>query len=189
MKRYLRLGSTIAIVLILNLCSGDIATAQTDTASTSVPLAEIVKKYLQSKDWKYAEVESKIEGKTIYKIGFQGKNINWTSYAMTKEKQQFFYFYSVLKNNVPEDKRAEVAEFLHRANYNLIIGNFEIDFSDGEVRFKTSIDVEGGTLTDTMIKNMIQPNLSKIDEYSTGLMKVIYGDLSPEKAIREIEEN
>jgi len=35
-----------------------------------------------------------------------------------------------------------VNEFLTRANYGLNIGNFEMDFQDGEIRFKTAIDVE-----------------------------------------------
>jgi hypothetical protein len=31
-------------------------------------------------------------------------------------------------------ERAPPAEFITRANYGLIIGNFELDFEDGEIR-------------------------------------------------------
>ena len=43
----------------------------------------------------------------------------------------------------PEEMRVPMAEFLTRANYGLRIGNFEMDFEDGEVRYKSSVDFEG----------------------------------------------
>ena len=48
---------------------------------------------------------------------------------------------------VAEEQRQIVAELLARINYGLNIGNFELDMTDGEIRYKTSIDVEGGELT------------------------------------------
>lgn len=43
----------------------------------------------------------------------------------------------------PENKRLAVAEILTRANLGMIIGNLELAFVDREIRYKTSIDVEG----------------------------------------------
>jgi len=43
-------------------------------------------------------------------------------------------------------------KFLTRANYGMMIGNFEMDFTDGEIRYKTSIDVEGDKLSSALIK-------------------------------------
>jgi ankyrin repeat protein len=43
---------------------------------------------------------------------------------------------------VPEDRRASVADLMARANYDLQnkqLGNFEMDFKDGELRYKTSV--------------------------------------------------
>ena len=56
------------------------------------------------------------------------------------------------------------------------IGNFELDFDDGEIRYKTSIDVEGGELIDKMIDNLLRANLTTTDRYFGGLMELIYGD-------------
>ena len=56
----------------------------------------------------------------------------------------------------------------------------------GELRFKTSIDVEGGQLTSTMVKNLVYTNLAVMDQYLPGLKKVIDG-MEPEKAIAEVE--
>lgn len=54
--------------------------------------------------------------------------------------------------NVPEDRRLALAEFLTRANYGLFIGNFEMDWQDGEVRYKTSIDVAGDRLSTALVQ-------------------------------------
>jgi len=39
---------------------------------------------------------------------------------------------------IPEEHRLKMAEFISRANYGLILGNFEIDFLAGELRFKAA---------------------------------------------------
>ena len=83
--------------------------------------------------------------------------------------------------------RGLAAEYLTRANYGLSIGNFEMDFEDGEVRYKTSIDVEGGELTQGMIKNLVYSNCATTDRYLHGLMKVVYGNADPASAVRDAE--
>ena len=85
------------------------------------------------------------------------------------------------------DRRLVAAEFLTRANYALPLGNFEMDFEDGEVRFKNSIDFEGETLTDALIHNTLYPATSVATRYFPGLLRVVFGDLNPRDVIREIE--
>jgi hypothetical protein len=81
-----------------------------------------------------------------------------------------------------------VAEFITRANYGLRIGNFELDFDDGEVRYKSSLDFEGLALTPELIRNTIYPAVQTIDRYLPGLMSVFYASKSPAEAIAEVEE-
>lgn len=87
----------------------------------------------------------------------------------------------------PEEKRPAIAEALTRANYGLPIGNFEMDFADGEVRYKASIDVEGGQLAPLMVTNLIDASLTTCEIYYPALLRVINDDVSPEAAIREVE--
>ncbi|MBC7340390.1 MAG: YbjN domain-containing protein [Firmicutes bacterium] len=96
-------------------------------------------------------------------------------------------FYSVCPVNVPEGKRLAVAEYLTRANYGLVIGNFEMDFRDGEVRYKTSIDVEGAEIAPALVRNLVYANVITMDRYLPGLLGVIYGNLTPEQAIAQVE--
>jgi hypothetical protein len=110
-------------------------------------------------------------------------------YAQVVEDEETaqFIFYSVCPVNVPENKRLSVAEFITRANYGLLIGNFELDLVDGEVRFKTSIDVKDDRLSSALFQPLVYTNVVMMDRYLPGIMAVIYGGVSPENAIAQIE--
>src|SRR5829696_3263734 len=53
----------------------------------------------------------------------------------------------VRPGKVAEVHRTAMAVRLARINYGLVLGNFVIDLSDGEVRFKASIDFGGAEPT------------------------------------------
>ena len=147
------------------------------------PILEAVAGFLTDDDWAFHQ----LEGKTILSMGFNGENGSWRSYAQSKEDRERFIFYSVMESKVPEKKRQAVAEFITRANYGMIIGNFEMDFFDGEVRYKTSVDVEGGVLAPKMIKSLIYANVLMMDKYLPGIMSVIYAGTDPAEAVSGIE--
>jgi hypothetical protein len=147
-------------------------------------LFEAVVDYLTEDDWKFNVVKDD----TALMLSFRGEAGSWQCFATVDEEKQWFTFYSILPSNVAEEKRVEIAEFITRANYGLVIGNFEMDYGDGEVRYKTSVDVEGGELTPKMIENLMRANLMTMDRYFTGLMGVLYGDRDPAEAIAEMEE-
>ena len=130
---------------------------------------------------------SQLEEQTILRTGFRGDSGEWTCYAQAQEEQERFIFYSVCPIKVPEEKRSAMAEFLTRANYGMIIGNFEMDFSDGEIRYKTSIDVEDDRLNAALLQNLVYANVSTMDRYLPGIMGLTYGDVSPAQAIAQVE--
>jgi hypothetical protein len=129
-----------------------------------------------------------MEGASVLSMGFSGKNGKWQCFAQAREAQQQFVFYSVLPINVPPEKRQKVAELITRINYGMVIGNFEMDFDDGEVRYKTSVDVEGAELTPPMIRQMVYANIIITDRYLSAIMRAIYSDITPLEAIAEADE-
>src|SRR5262249_32831943 len=139
--------------------------------------------YLTEDDWKFTV----LEGDGAFVLSFRGKSGSWQCFGRADEEKECFSFYSILPPHASEDKRGGVAEFVTRANYGLIIGNYELDRRDGQVRYKTSIDIEGGELTHKMVENLIYANLTTMDDYFPGFMAVMYGDKDPEEVITEIE--
>jgi hypothetical protein len=155
----------------------------TEEIASEKDIFEEIVNFFQKEDWQF----QKIPGESTLRLAFQGKNGRWDCYAKVREQQQQFAFYSICPNNAPENKRMAVAEFISRANYGMIIGNFELDFTDGEIRYKTSIDVEGDRLSFALIKRLVYANVTMMDEYLPGIMSVIYGNVEAGEAIAQIE--
>lgn len=144
---------------------------------------EAVKGFFVEDDWKFYEMDDA----PVLMMTFSGKNGRWTCYAQARETQEQFVFYSVCPINTPPEKTAQVVEFITRANYGMIIGNFELDYNDGEIRYKTSIDVEGTDFPPQLVKQVVYANVVVLDRYLGGLMRVIYADASPADEIAKIE--
>ena len=141
--------------------------------------------FMEAEEWKY-EI---LEGETVIRFHYRGSAGRVLCYGDVEEDKDWLIFYSYLPVNAPMDHLHEMAEFITRANRGMRIGNFELDFDDGEIRYKTSIDVEGGELTHKMIDNLLRANLSTMNRYFPGMMKLIYGDTrSPAELVREIEQ-
>lgn len=126
--------------------------------------------------------------KQVLRMPFKGKNGSWQCFAKTREETREFIFYSMAPFKVPEDKRPAIAEFICRANYGLVLGNLELDFNDGEVRYKTSIDIENSILTLDLVKNMVDSNIYTFDRYLPGFTAILDKNMAPVEAIVQVEE-
>ncbi len=143
---------------------------------------ETVAEYFVAQNW---PVQLMAREGTL-KTGFRGHNGQWncTAYAFPEFEQ--FVFYSVAPVLVPAERRAAACEFIARVNHGLHIGNFEIDLETGEIRYKTSIDVEGSQLTVPLVRQLVTANVSTMDRYLPGL-KQVAASVDPAVAIADIE--
>jgi hypothetical protein len=139
--------------------------------------------FFTSDDWQFV----KIQGEPALRLMFGGQNGKWTCLAKARTDRAQFVFYSICPVSVPESKRLALAEFIARANYGTIIGNFELDFVTGEIRYKTSIDISGSSLAYSQIKQLVYANVMMVDEYLPGIRAVIDNSTEPKNAIASIE--
>ena len=148
-------------------------------------LLDAVIGYLRADEWPF----DMVKGENAVHVLFQGEHAQFNCFCEAREEQQQFLFYSLCPVTIPEHKRQEMAEYITRANFDMAIGNFEMDFVDGELRFKTSIDVEGSQLTPELLKPLLYANVLMMDQYLPGMMAIIYADKSPEDAIKQVEDD
>ncbi|MBB4638538.1 YbjN domain-containing protein [Longimicrobium terrae] len=120
-------------------------------------------------------------------LSIHGKHAVYTIFFFANEDSRVLRSYVRCPFLVPEEQRAPMAEALTRANYGLPLGNFEMDYSDGEVRFKTSVDVEGGRLVPLMVRNMLGASLAVCDRYYPAFMRVMHAGDEPADAIERVE--
>jgi hypothetical protein len=146
-------------------------------------ILDALTEFFRADGWNF----SQLEGRTTLIMTVNGAHGTYTFFAQAREEQEQVAVYSVYGVKASEAKRVEAMEYITRANYGLIIGNFEMDLSDGEVRYKTSLDVEGETLTPGLIRLLVAANVATADRYLPGFMLVLYGNRSAADAIHEIE--
>lgn len=144
---------------------------------------DVIKAFFTEDEWPMRELDDQ----TALNTGFSGDNGQWNCRARADETREQFLFYSYAPKHAPYEVRQLMAEFLTRANYGLLIGNFEMDFNDGEVRYKTSIDVENDRLTVALVKSLVYANVLTMDRYLPGIEAVIDGQFTPAQAIRMVE--
>lgn len=144
---------------------------------------ELLTKFLDTDEW----YPRRIDGKYAFSMTYSGKNGDFRCYAIIRVDLEEFLFYAVSPVKAPEHVHGAISEFLTRANYGLRIGNFELDYSDGEIRYKSSLDFESQALTQELIRNAIYPAVHTMDRYLPGLLRVSFGGATPLEAIEEVE--
>lgn len=151
--------------------------------SRNAPIFNTVVSFLQANNLQFA----KAEDVTILWFRVKGSNTEWTCYAYSKELERQLVLYSVFPYKVKPYKLAAIAEFVARVNYDMMLGNFELNFDTGEVRYKTSVDLGLHIFERTTLQSLMEANFACMDTYFEGLMKIIYGSISPEEVIKAIE--
>lgn len=144
---------------------------------------EVVARFLADDEW----YPQPLDGTTAFRCGFNGQSGKFRVIVHVNIELEQLYVYVYAEANVPHEARSEVAEFLTRANWGMRIGNFELDMSDGEVRYKSSLDFEGEPLTDQLIRNAIYPAVTTMDRYFPSLMRVAFGGATASDAIGDVE--
>jgi hypothetical protein len=126
--------------------------------------------------------------------GFAGYSVTFdisepveTGNAILLHETNLFLFYLNLRMTVPESRLHDVAECIARANYGMNVGNFELDFETGVIRFKSSIDFQGEYLSQLLVRNVILSAIDSISMYANALENVIQNIMSPKQAIEAVE--
>ncbi len=122
-----------------------------------------------------------------YWVNYSGTNSELRCFVQIRIDLAILLCYTISPVKVPEELRPAAAEFFSRANYGMNIGNFELHMDDGRVRYKTSLDFEGVELAPSLIRNALYPSVQTMNRYLPGLLKMLYGGLSAEEAIHEVE--
>jgi len=123
----------------------------------------------------------------VIEIRWDLGSVRWRSYAQEKEGK--FLLYSLCPVNAPQERRLAVAEYITRVNFGLLVGHFEMDFSDGETRFLTSLDPGDHPISFDAFYRVCEPNFSAMGRYLKGLQAVIEGRAEPAQAAADAEED
>ena len=107
----------------------------------------------------------------------------WKLHVMFNEDDRWLICRSQVPFAIPEPMRNKAALLVAHINDKMILGNFELDFSDGEVCFKTSMRFTDDELTEAMAKDLMYCNFSTFDCYLPSFMALVFGGRSVRQAV------
>ena len=153
----------------------------------SETIAQKISNFLNEDEWNFL-FDAK---RGLFKFGLslrsKLKNINY----IIDVKDDEYVVYAISPLGADEDDKemmASMAEFVCRANYGLVHGNFELDMRDGEIRFKCFVDCDGITPTSDMIRNSIHWPASMFKRYGSGIIDIIFSQSSAKEAVDQCEK-
>lgn len=149
----------------------------------SSPLLVALTQFFEQEQWLFTPIPNQ----PILYLKCQGQNGQWECFSIVQEESDRILFYSVVEQKVPENKYPPMAELIGRINSGLPVGNFELNFSNGEVRCKTSLETPGSFPTLTLLNRLAYHNIGLMDNYIPAIIRVINTDISPQQIMAEIE--
>lgn len=104
------------------------------------------------------------------RMSVEGKTGAWICVLRVFEATERLVVYSILPRNAELAQRERIALLLTQINYGLVLGNFEMDMTDGEIRYKTSMDAEGIELNNLVLRNLMYGNFFSVDLYHEAIL-------------------
>jgi len=86
-----------------------------------------------------------------------------------------------------EKLRLSVSELITRANYKMLQGKFEMDLSDGEIRYHVTHLIDGSIFTAETVERIYMVALCTMDRYFPAFMQHLHAGYTPEDAVFHAE--
>ncbi len=146
-------------------------------------LLDAVRAFFDAMQWPNAPTE---DGSSLV-LRFDGENGSFPFYVTSRNDHQQLLVYALFPTDFAPERREALAMLLTRANHGMVIGNFEADLDTGEVRYKTSLDLEEAEVSLALIRNLVRANVLTMDHYFPALEALVTSDCTPEEALAGIE--
>lgn len=144
----------------------------------------LIKEFFENCKWNYEFVEDN----NVFVANMNMGGIIGVLRIFVFVRDTDYCVYTVLNSNAEKKAFARVAEYLHRVNYGTHDGNFELDYRDGEIRYKTYVNFEGITLSPTVIEDSIFVTIFMFEKYGKNLFRAMLGDESIELLVSDAEK-
>ena len=120
----------------------------------------------------------------LIRFFFSAETAGWMVTVHHFEEASQLVVLSHFPSVVEEEFRTVVGEFVLRVNWELVVGGYDFGVDDGNLRFRTSIDIDDLEVTPLFVRNLIYSNISTMDLHIAALNRVAHGGSSVEEAFQ-----
>ncbi|WP_352259615.1 YbjN domain-containing protein [Psychrobacter sp. TB55-MNA-CIBAN-0194] len=122
-------------------------------------IIDCLKQYFHTKKWHYTYHRPRAnDDQQSHHLSFsmRHKQLICAYLFRWQEKNKLLAIYGILPFSIPESHQSAAMLLVTQINYNMMIGNLEMDVNDGEIRYKTAIDVEAVDIDKALIEHLLQ---------------------------------
>lgn len=149
-------------------------------------MIDMVRDYFDSEGFRY---EYNADGEFI-RCNFSVRGVLDKVDLICDFKNIGYLVYAICPIHCKSENLTELIRFLTMANYALVAGNFELDVSDGEVRFKFWVPTEGiDKLSKEIIEDSIMVPCSMMSRYGDGIAALSLGFSDAKTEIDKAEQS
>ena len=149
-------------------------------------LVQVTKDYLDSQNWHY-QTEQPNENTFIFNMNMSMKNKLSSCRLIVAVNNNTIQSLAICPLKATEDVYGPVVEYLTRANYGLMIGKFEFDYKDGEIRYQSALSCVENVPSMADVERVVDVSFLMMRRYGDGLMKNLMGIGFPEQDVKEAE--
>lgn len=139
----------------------------------------IIEDYLKSSDWTY-----EFDNEDWFSMDFKSEN------CFLKVNIFFNEDYVAVISRLPftvDGKLPEIAELLHRINWNTINGCFALDYDDAEIVFQTGISFVDLELTKELFENLLMTSIITADGNAKMIMALLSSNVTPQQVYENFQ--
>lgn len=153
----------------------------------STEIVNSIREFLEKDDWKFSFDSEK----GMFKFGVAVRNRLKNVKCRILVHEDCYTVYAVSPIGPDEDDRDmmnNMSEFICRANFGLRNGNFEMDFTDGEIKYKTFVNCGNDIIpASKIIEESIYTPVAMFDKYGSGITDIIFQGVGATKAVSKCE--
>ncbi len=146
-------------------------------------IVEKIRDFFEENDWNFQFEED--TGLFRFGLNLNGK-IRSIKYVVDVKKSDFAAFVFPQLNINPKDMQVtyHMLRFLCMVNYRLRDGNFDLDLSDGEIRYRAYVECENMEVSGEAIAAMISTVANAFETFGKGILQIMYADKTAEEAMQ-----
>lgn len=123
------------------------------------------------------------EARQVLRFDMEGGNAHWQCLARQDNAGRFILA-SRLPLHAPPARRVACAELFARINARLGFGHFELDFSDGQLAYRTAIPIaKRGRLPRDLVGHVLQGHHVLVDQFVPAISAVLFAGVAPVKVL------
>jgi hypothetical protein len=136
--------------------------ADEDLERTAASIEQAINTVVTERGWNLEQVHDQ----QIWSTNLAGEHGSYLCYLQVESDRGQVVFYGIVPALADELARVQTAVAMAGVNYGLAVGKFELDLTDGEMRFSTGIDVSGTTLDPIVFARMADHAIEMLDAYT-----------------------